>query len=121
MGRRNTDAGYGPTGHIGNNEYDRHYKWCRKYGYKPYPEFLAIVGPAKKGPSVYGPPNGTTKQKCRHRAYCRNVAGMFIEWNEYQRRIDDPSKPRNRDEDNGPTFLRPKEEIIAKILAKAAA
>lgn len=105
--------GYGPTGSAGNNEYDRHYKWCKKYGFKPYPEYLAIVGPGRMGQSVYGPPNGSQKQKSRHRSYCHSVAGMFIQWDEYQRRIGKAPKAEE------PTFLRPKEEIIANIIAKA--
>lgn len=106
---------YGPRGACADKEYSRHYKWCWKYGYKPYDEFLAIVGPPRMGHSIYGPPDATQREKKRHCAYCHSVAGMFIQWDEYQRRI---GKAPMAEE---PTFRRPKEEIIAKILAKAAA
>lgn len=46
--------------------------------------------------SIYGPPNGTKAQKSRHCAYVRNVAKEYIDWTEYQRRINDPNKRRNR-------------------------
>ncbi len=104
---------YGPRGACADKEYWRHYKWCRKHGYKPYSEYLAVAGKGRMNASAYGPPNATPVEKDRHRCYCRKVAKAFIPWPEYQRRIGKASKAEE------PTFRRPKEEIIANILAKA--
>jgi len=102
---------YGPRGTCADKEYWRHYKWCRKYGYQPYPEYLSIAGKGRMNASIYGPPGATPDEKDRHRCYCRKVVNGFIPWTEYQRRIGKAPKAEE------PTFRIPKEEIIAKFRA----